>query len=170
MKIANFEIPDEISINNKKLRLNGAAMRTKFFINTYIIALYSEKPIQNEEDAIHSTIPRCLRMIITTPLATPSAVSQNIGNGLKDSMPSSNYKKIQPLLENIKEIIEKTNTGYKDTIDNFYDNDKAFYYYKNDSLLGKTDVEGQILAEAIFDLYLGKKPKDPKIKKTLLGK
>jgi len=170
MKIANFEIPEEIVLNNKKLKLNGAAMRTKFFINTYIIALYSEKPIYNEEEAIYSSIPRCLRMLITTPLATPSAVSQNIGSGLKEGMNEKEYKKLQPTLEEIKSIIEKTNTGYKDYIDNFYDSDKSFSYLKNGTLLGKSeDTNGQIFAEAIFNLYFGKKPKDNKIKKALLN-
>lgn len=170
MKLAGFELPENISINGKTLKLNGAAIRTKFFINTYIIALYSENPINNEEDAIYSSIPRCLRMIITTPLATPSAVSQNIGSGLKESMTEENYNKLKPVLDEIKNIIAKTNTGFKDYIDNFYDSDKSFTYLKNGEILGKTDEDGKIFAEAIFNLYLGKKPKDIKIKKALLRK
>lgn len=167
MKISIFEIPDSIIVEGKKLYLNGAAMRTKFFINTYIIALYAEKSITNADDAIHSTIARSIRMLITTPLATPTIVSQNMENGIKESL-GSRYPSMKHIVDEIKTTIEQSNVGYKDYIDNFYDNDRSLAYYKNDVLLGKNSKDGHIFGEALLDMYLGKKPKDEKIKKALL--
>ena len=170
MKISGIEIPDFIIINNKKLYLNGAAMRTKFFVNTYIIALYSEKPITDEKEAIHGNTARNLRMLLTTPLATPTLVSQNIESGVKESL-GKKYIELKHIVDNIKTTIEQSNVGYKDYIDNFFDSDKKMYYYKNgDSLgeIGENNNDGQTFGEALFDMYVGKNPKDQKIKKALL--
>jgi hypothetical protein len=167
MKIAGFELPEKIILNDKTLFLNGAAMRTKFFINTYIISLYAEKPILTSHDAIHSNIARSLRMTISTPLATPTLISQNIENGVKESLGAS-YFSLKHIVDEIKITIEKSNVGYKDTIDNFYDTDKSLYYYKNEQLIGANNTDGHIFGKALFDMYFGSKPKDEKIKRLLL--
>jgi hypothetical protein len=167
MKINNFELPEKIILNNKELFLNGAAVRTKFFINTYIVALYTEKPITHADDAIYSNIARSLRMLIITPLATPTTVSQSLDGGLKDSL-GRKYSEFKYVADEIKTIIERANVGYKDYIDIFYDNNKTLSYLKNDKLLGEQSQDGQILAEALFNMYFGKKPKDEKIKRAML--
>ncbi len=39
--------------------------------------------------------------------------------------------------------------------------------YKNDQFLSE-DSEGKVFAESLFNMYMGKNPKDKKIKKELL--
>lgn len=167
MKISIFELPETITLNKQKLYLNGAAMRTKFFVNTYVIALYSAQPITTASEAIESTIPRSLRMLIATPLATPTLVSQNIESGVKESL-GSNYSTLKATVDEIKQTIEASNIGYKDYIDNFLDKNGVLSYFKNDVFLGKNDKDAGLFAKALFDMYFGNKPKDAKIKKALL--
>src|SRR3954471_12881677 len=107
MKLAGIELPQKINVNNKELTLNGAAIRTKFFIQTYIISLYSETTIRDEKTAIESNIERSLRMQIITPLATSKAVSENIQNGMKEGLGSLYYQQQKPL-EEMRSIIEKS--------------------------------------------------------------
>src|SRR4051812_39741997 len=107
MRLAGTEIPETIHLNNKDLQLNGAAVRTKFFIQTYIIAFYAETPITDENTGIESNIERNLRMYIITPLATSKAVSENIQNGMKESL-GSLYSQQKDLIEDLRKVIEKS--------------------------------------------------------------
>jgi hypothetical protein len=166
MNISGFQIPDSINLRGKTLYLNGAAMRNKFFMNIYIIALYSEKPITKEEDAIHSNIERSLRMLITTPMATPKIISENIEEGIKYSL-GSLYNQLKPTVDKIKETISYAQIGYKDHIDNYYTSDGVMQMYKNDQFLSE-DKDGKVFAESLFNMYMGKNPKDRRIKKELL--
>lgn len=168
MKLISFDIPEQITVNGKKLQLNGAAVRTKFFINTYILAFYTEKPITNSDDAVNSSTPRVLRMLISTPMATPKLVSESIEKGVKERL-GNKYAEVSEIVESIKGFIESSNVGYKDYIDNFYDNDDTLYFLKNDNLIHHINTEASNkFIHALFDMYIGNKPKDEKIKKALL--
>ena len=116
MKIGGIELPASINLNKVELRLNGAAIRTKFFIQTYVIAMYAAQKVSDEKTAIESDIERCLRMQITTPLATPATVSQSIVDGLKHGATGS-FSSQQQIITDIRQIIEKSQVQYKDHID-----------------------------------------------------
>ncbi|MDB5227654.1 MAG: chalcone isomerase [Bacteroidota bacterium] len=166
MKLAGIELPQKISLNNKELTLNGAAIRTKFFIQTYIISLYSETPIRDEKTAIESKVERSLRMQIITPLATSKAVSENIQNGMKEGLGNLYHQQQKPL-EEMRSVIEKSGVQYKDTIDIYYSPSGELKLYKNEREI-YSNKDGKLFAETIFNMYVGKKPKDSKIKQALL--
>lgn len=166
MNISGFELPESINLNGKTLYLNGASMRNKFFINIYVIALYSEKPILTEEEAIYSNIERSLRMLIATPLATPKTVSENIEEGIKYSL-GKNYISLKPTVDRIRKVVDEAKIGYKDYMDNYFTSSGVLQMYKNDVLLS-SDEDAKIFAESLFNMYMGKNPKDSKIKRALL--
>lgn len=166
MKLAGYELLPKINLNNIDLFLNGAAIRAKFFIQTYIIALYSAESIKDENTAIFSTIERSLRMQIITPLATSKAVSENIQNGMKDGL-GSLYQQQKDLVEDLRKVIEQSGVQYKDTIDIYYTANGELKLFKNDKEI-YTNKNGKLFAETIFNMYVGKQPKDRKIKDALL--
>ena len=49
MKLANIELPQKINLNKIDLFFNGAAIRSKFFIQTYIISLYCAEKITDQQ-------------------------------------------------------------------------------------------------------------------------
>ena len=166
MKLANIDLPNKINVNNVVLYLNGAAVRSKFFIQTYIISLYATQSITNEKNAINSNIERSLRMEIITPLATSKAVSENIQKGMKDSLGNLYYQQ-KDLIEDIRNVIEKSGVQYKDTIDIYYTKNSELKLFKNETEIYH-NKNGKLFAETIFGMYLGKNPKDKKIKEALL--
>lgn len=166
MKLANFEIAERININNVDLFLNGAAVRSKFFIQTYIISMYAAKAITDENVAIESNIERCLRMQIITPLATSKAVSENIQNGLKDGL-GNLYNEQKDLVADIRNVIANAGVQYKDIIDIYYTKDSVLKLYKNEKEIYSNN-NGKLFAETMFCIYVGNKPKDKKIKAALL--
>lgn len=166
MKLAGLELPTKINVNNVDLFLNGAAIRSKFFIQTYIISLYAAQSITDEKVAIESYIERSLRMQIITPLATSKAVSENIQNGMKDGLGNLYYQQ-EDLVEDLRKVIETSGVQYKDTIDIYYTKKSELKLFKNDEEIYH-NKNGKLFAETIFSMYVGKKPKDNKIKQALL--
>ena len=166
MKLAGIELATKINVNNVDLFLNGAAIRSKFFIQTYIISLYCAEKITNENIAINSNIERSLRMQIITPLATSKAVSENIQNGMKDGL-GSLYQQQKDLVDDLRTVIENSGVQYKDTIDIYYTTNGELKLYKNEAEI-YSNKNGKLFAETIFNMYVGKQPKDKKIKEALL--
>lgn len=166
MKLAGIELSNKINVNKVDLFLNGAAIRSKFFIQTYIISLYSAEKITDENTAINSTIERSLRMQIITPLATSKAVSDNIQNGMKDGL-GSLYHQQKDLVDDLRTVIENSGVQYKDTIDIYYTSKGELKLYKNEAEI-YSNKNGKLFAETIFNMYVGKQPKDKKIKDALL--
>lgn len=167
MKLAGYELTSKINLDKVDLFLNGAAIRSKFFIQTYIISLYAAKSLRNEKEAIESTIDRSLRMQIITPLATSKAVSENIQAGMKDGL-GSLYIKQRDLVDDLRRVIEASGVQYKDIIDIYYTAKGELKLYKNETEI-YSNKEGKLFAETIFGMYLGKYPKDKKIKEALLN-
>jgi hypothetical protein len=166
MNISGFEVPDSIQLNGTTLRLNGAAMRTKFFLNIYIVAFYTAQPITREEEAVHSNIERSLRMIVTTPLATPGIVSENVVSSMKETLGRKFYE-MRPVVEKIKSVIDTAQIGYKDCMDTYYSTDGALHVYKNGQYLN-SEANAKVFAEALFNIYMGRQPVDAKVKRYLL--
>lgn len=166
MNINGFHIPESIQLNGKTLRLNGAAQRTKFFLNIYIVAFYTAKPITREEDAVHSQIERSLRMIVTTPLATPGLVSESVMDSMKETLGSKFYQ-MKPVVEKIKSVIDSAQIGYKDCMDTFYTADGSLHVFKNDRYIS-SQLDAHIFAEALYNIYMGQQPVDGKVKRALL--
>lgn len=166
MRIGGIDLPEKISPNQVTLRLNGAAVRTKFFVQTYVIALYSAEPIREEQTAIHGNTERCLRMQITTPLATPKAVSDNILSGMRSGL-GDLYEQQRGLVEDLRRVIEASGVQYRDAIDIYLTASGELKLYKNDREI-YANPEGRRFAETIFGIYLGRHPKDAAIKRALL--
>ncbi|MCB0507874.1 MAG: chalcone isomerase family protein [Bacteroidetes bacterium] len=166
MNIGGFEIDEKINIFKKELTLNGVAVRSKFFIQTYIISIYAEKSITQEQDAIDSNIERSLRMQIITPLATPKVVSENIENAMKAGLGNS-YLQHKSLIDEVRSVIEKSAVQYQDIIDIYYAKNGDFLLFKNGNEIYK-NADGTLLITAIYNMYVGKNPKDKKIKSALL--
>lgn len=166
MKIGGIELPDKINLNQVDLRLNGAAVRSKFFVQTYVIAFYTAQSIHDENTAIHGNIERSLRMQITTPLATPKAVSDSILSGMREGL-GALYQQQRDLVEDLRRVIEASGVQYRDTIDIYCTADGVLKLYKNSKAI-YSNKDGKQFAETILSIYLGKRPKDPAIKRGLL--
>ncbi len=70
-------------------------------------------------------------------------------------------------MEELRSVIEKANVQYKDIIDIYYTPEGILKLYKNEEEI-YSNKEGKLFAATIFGMYLGKNPKDRKIKEALL--
>lgn len=69
-EIAGIDFPDVHELSEGKLILNGAGVRTKFFINLYVGGLYLEEKNQDPEQIILAESSMAIRLHIISSMIT----------------------------------------------------------------------------------------------------
>ena len=81
-KIAGVEVAKTITIENSTLQLNGAGIRSKFFIDLYVGALYLPTKSQDVEVILNSS-QSVIRLNITSGLITAEKMTNAINEGFE---------------------------------------------------------------------------------------
>ncbi|HOO45453.1 MAG TPA: chalcone isomerase family protein, partial [Deltaproteobacteria bacterium] len=68
MEIAKITMPDTLKAAGSDLVLNGAGIRTKFFIKAYVGGLYLEQKSQDTAGIVNAEEPMAMRLHITSGL------------------------------------------------------------------------------------------------------
>jgi hypothetical protein len=86
MEIADVNFPGEKAIAGKTLKLNGVALKTKFFIKVFAGGFYLENPTQNAEEAITSEQVKHFHLHYLTSKAT----AEKLQEGFKEAITAAN--------------------------------------------------------------------------------
>lgn len=86
MEIADVTFPGEKVVDGKPLKLNGVALKTKFFIKVFAGGFYLENPTQNATEAIESEQVKHFVLHYLTSKAT----AKKLQNGFKEAIEEAN--------------------------------------------------------------------------------
>lgn len=86
MTIADVSFPGEKVIAGKTLKLNGVALKTKFFIKVFAGGFYLETPTRNAEEAITSEQVKHFHLHYLTSKAT----AEKLQDGFKEAIAAAN--------------------------------------------------------------------------------
>lgn len=163
MDIADVTIPNHYRINKQQLLLNGAGIRTKYFIDLYIGSLYLPHHADNFKDVI-SQPNLVIQLNIISNLITAEKMQQAITEGFD----AATNGHIQPLLPTVNQFMnlfnQKINYGDKFTL---VMTNNAVKCYKNDILLNT--LLGKNFRDALISVWLGPKPSQQSLKLAMLG-
>src|SRR5690606_17965772 len=101
LKVKDTEVADTLTLNNQELVLNGAGVRSKFFVNAYVAALYLPAADQDANRIVAADEPMAIRLHITAGLIDATGMSESIRDGCVRSTGGStapNEKEIEPLI------------------------------------------------------------------------
>ena len=162
--IAGVTLPDNVTVNNQKLVLNGAALRKKFVIKVYVGALYLAAKQNNAAAIIAADAPRRQVMHFVFDV-DKGKMAEAWEDGLKDNTPNASpevktaFKTLSSWMEDMKEgqtIVLTYVPGIGTTVE---------VAGKNKGVLG-----GKAVADAILNTWLGPKPgPGADFKKGVLG-
>ncbi len=85
-EIAGVNFPGEKTIAGKQLKLNGVALRTKFFIKVFAGGFYLENPTSDAEEAINSEQVKHFYLHYLTSKAT----AEKLQDGFKEAIIEAN--------------------------------------------------------------------------------
>ena len=165
-EIADVNFPGEKNIAGKNLKLNGVALRTKFFIKVFAGGFYLENPTSDAEEAITSEQVKHFHLHYLTSKAT----AEKLQDGFKEAI----------IKANPPEMVEK-HMGAIEQYASWLDQDMApgatsvttYIPGKGLTLVFKGQEKGTIadpeFAQMYFRYNLGEKA-DKKLRKGYLGK
>jgi len=170
--VADVEIAQSISFNDKTLKAQGKGVRSKFFIDLYVASLFNEEKINHQELTITNNQQRmtsaklsAIRLNIVSSLITSEKMLNSIEQGFKlatngDSTAIDMY--ITEFISVFDQPIEK-----QDQFTFISEPGIGVHVLKNYQHL--TSIHNEVFRQALFAIWLGDSPVDSDLKTQMLG-
>ncbi|MFC1851408.1 chalcone isomerase family protein [candidate division CSSED10-310 bacterium] len=164
-QLAGVEMPDTFPAGIKQLALNGAGIRTKYFMKLYVGGLYLMQKEQNPQKIIAADEPMAIKLHIISGLITSDKMIAVINEGFVNATKGNTTPltaQIDSFIAFFREKIEEN-----DIFDILYIPEQGVVVHKNNKKLGI--VAGLEFKQALFGIWLCDKPADKALKKGMLG-
>ncbi|HUO85228.1 MAG TPA: chalcone isomerase family protein [Thermoanaerobaculia bacterium] len=162
-EVAGVKLAEQLTLEGKTLALNGAGLRSKFFVKVYVAGLYLEKRSSDPDTILSSDQIRQVRMVMTRDLGRDKiveAVEEGFEKNNKSRMPA-----LRARLAQFVSVIPDLKAGDELII--------TYVPAKGTTLTSRSGVtvtiEGKDFGDALFSVWLGDYPVDEKLKTGMLG-
>ena len=164
-EIAKVEMPDALKRDQAELKLNGAGVRKKFFMDLYVGGLYLQKPSSDAARIIKADEPMAIRLNIISGLIT----SQKMEKATREGFSNSTGGNTAPLQKQIEEFIAVFKAEIKkgDVYEMVYLPGQGTAVLKNDK--PACTIAGMDFKQALFGIWLCDKPAQKSLKKAMLS-
>ncbi|BDG01984.1 chalcone isomerase family protein [Anaeromyxobacter oryzae] len=161
--VSGVKLPDSVTVAGQELRLNGAGVRKKLWIQVYVGALYVTTASSDGEAIVGADAPKRVRMVFLRDVDRKSilgAFHDGFEANSRAQLPEleRGLERIGPAIGDVKrggEIVVTYVPGEGTTVT---------------GPAGTATVEGKVFADALFRNWLGPKPADGDLKKRMLGR
>ncbi|MCL6270378.1 chalcone isomerase family protein [Sansalvadorimonas sp. 2012CJ34-2] len=165
-EVEGVPLQDSLTIHGSKLQLNGAGVRSKFFIDLYVGSLYTVAAETDGENILSGKQPAAVRLNIISGLITSDKMVSTVQEGF-ETVTGGN---VGPLQDRINDFLNVFNSEEIKKGDQFTLVSKpgvGVTAFKNDKEVAL--VNGDDFRKALFGIWLGNKPADKGLKKAMLG-
>ena len=164
LEVEGVALPDSVTVEGKELSLNGAGVRTKFFFDIYVGALYLASPTTNAEAAIAGNLPKRVTMDILYDEVESQKLTDGWTEGFKKNQSEKVFKDLQPRLKSFNAMFSDAHPGDQFVFDFLTDGSTKV------TLKGQQAgvIEGVDFQQALLAIWLGKKPADKDLKNAML--
>ncbi|KIO36044.1 chalcone isomerase family protein [Shewanella sp. cp20] len=162
--LADVPLADEVNLSGQPLALNGAGIRSKFFMDLYVGSLYTTSPSQTLDSVLQAPSV-AIRLNIVSGMITSEKMQDAIIDGFDDAT-DGEPQAIQPQIDAFMAlfsapIIEGDQFTLEAT------KDLGVTAYKNGEK--QATVEGEAFRQALLKIWLGDKPAQKSLKRAMLG-
>ena len=166
-QIADVELPESMERSGAELVLNGAGVRTRFFIDVYVGGLYLLQPSGDASAIIDADEPMAIKLHILTGLVTPKLMKSSIEEGFERST-AGNTAPIRSQIESLMGVYDD-GVADEDVFDIVYVPGKGLDVFKNGT--HRATVEsGLRFKRALFGIWFSDRPIQASLKRGMLGR
>jgi hypothetical protein len=166
MEIGGVVLPDTLVAGSQDLVLNGAGLRTKFFVKVYAGGLYLKQKSADAAAIVAADEPMAIRM----HFIHDGVSSQKLIEAWNEGFANATGGAATPLQAEIDQFngffAEEAKTG--DVYDIIYTPEQGVRVYAKGQLQGL--IRGLPFKQAVFAIWLGERPADKGLKAGMLGK
>ena len=168
VQVEGVRLADTVRENNQPMFLNGAGVRSKFFVKVYVCALYLSERISSPEGVIVSRKTRRIELHMLRSMQA-SAIHEAMMKGLEDNVPVAELKRLKPQLGRLQQAMTSiggVNEGAVIQFD-FVPGQGTIVRIGGDV---RDTIEGEELARALLSIWLGPRPVQSDLKDALMGR
>jgi hypothetical protein len=165
IEINDIEVADTIQVAEQSLALNGTGIRSKFFLNIYIGALYLNEKSSDAAKLIAADEAMTIRLYITSSLIDGEKMSEATLDGFVKSTGGNLgpiQKEVESLIGAFRDAVEDN-----DVFDLQYVPGTGVSVVRNGET--KVVVPGLEFKKALFGIWLSEDPVQDDLKEGMLG-
>jgi len=158
------EFYTESEISNVPVIINGAGVRTKYFMDMYVGALYLKKKSKEASTIINADEEMGIHIRLVSSMVTRERFKESVTEGFKNaSSGKATADEQKKFMSYLSEEFKDQDKIYLD-----YDPNNGTKVFKNGELKGT--IPGLEFKKALFAIWLGTKPAQQSLKDEMLGK
>ena len=163
LDVAGVNVAPTVSAGQKTLTLNGAGIRTKFFVKVYVGSLYTERKVTSATQLLADPGEKLVRMSFVYKKVEKKAIVEAFAEGLENNSPG--VARSAEAKAFLSWFTEDFVAG--DTVDISLSPDGTVAASHNGKTLGT--VRSPALVQGVLLIWFGEKPADGGLKKGMLG-
>lgn len=168
LEIGGIDLPETYETSSKEtLKLNGAGIREKWFMDLYVGGLYLKAPQTDAATVLSQDESMAIRLHIISGMIT----SEKMTNATVEGFENATEGNTKPLEKEIAVFLDtfKATINEGDIFDFVYTPTTGVEIYKNGTL-AQTIASDLNFKKALFGIWLCDKPAQKSLKKEMLGK
>ncbi|MFV8833363.1 chalcone isomerase family protein [Aquisalimonas sp. APHAB1-3] len=163
-EVRGVDLPLQVSVGDHELHLNGAGVRSRFFVRVYVGALYTTESVTDASEAITMDAPRRIHLAMLRDVGRDTMVDA-LEDGLESAMTSEQRVDYADAIETFKSFFPGDfNEGYTGDIDVIPG--EGLIVSMNGEELGR--IESDTFAQFVLAIWLGDDPADSNVKSGML--
>ncbi len=167
VEVAGVKYADSLPVAGKELQLNGAGVRTKFFVKVYAAGLYLQSKESTTEGVMKTAGPRRIRLVMLRDISSEDFGSAFM-SGLNNNVSKEDKSKIVAQISKYGEMFAQIDSLKKgDTLDTDWIPGVGSQSYLNGKKVGDVLPE-LVFYNSVLRIWLGDKPADSSLKANLL--
>lgn len=165
-KVGGVTLPASETFGKYTVKLNGAGVREKFWIDLYAGGLYLTNPSSDANEVMNADEAMAVKLHIVSKLISSDKMIDAVEEGFENST-NGNTSALDSRIKKFIGFFEEEITK-GDVFDITYQPGKGVVAYKNGEEKGT--VEGMDFKKALFGIWLSNRPADDDLKEAMLGK
>lgn len=165
VEVKGVSVPEEVTFSGHTMVLNGVGIRTRFFVDAYVAALYLPEVSSDPDGILASGSPLDIRVTIISDMVTGDRFAESAMDGFV----RSTHGDLGPIRPQVDTMIKtfRNSLDVGDVFDLVYNPDAGTEIYRNGELLEV--VEGLDFRSAMAGIWLSDDPVQTSLREKMLG-
>ena len=164
VEVEGVSVPNSANVGGRDIALNGAGVRTKFFFDIYVGALYLSEHATSAKEAVSGSGPKRITMSFLYDEVSSEKLVDGWIVGFEKNQSKALMEKLKDRLGQFNAMFSAAHRGDLFIFD-FLENGNTIITLNGEQ---KGEVSGADFQRALLEVWLGKKPADKGLKNAML--